>query len=444
MSQSTPAADLAPHNWEAEEAVLGSILVDPDCLMDVMTVLKASDFYREKNAWIYESMVRVGEGVNQITVAQDLAISGKLEPVGGAGVLSRLVERVPTSVHATYYAQIVADTSYQRKLISVVSRMAKAAYSHKGDRQSLYAKAHELLNEVQPGGKTDLVGPQEHAEVMASNANRDRKAASVVHFGYGNLDTWTGGMHAGNLVIIGARPGAGKSQIEQEIATFNADRKRTVLVASAEMSLDEWDERQIAMECGMSISSQRSRRPNAREEKAIMALVARTAERPLHFLRGSLTVANIESQARYLAETSGLSLILVDYLQLLADTVSGDSIREKVGFISRSLKRLARDCECPCIVASQLNRKVEERGDKRPVLSDLKESGDIEQDADLVLLLHRPEMYEAGKEPGLCHVYIAKQRQGGKVGKVVLKWDDRASRYRDPKEVEVEQEEMGI
>jgi replicative DNA helicase len=300
----------------------------------------------------------------------------------------------------------------------------------------MMAKIHRMVSDMAPHQVGDMVKPQDHAERMLTSATRERKAQQTVLFGYRNLDQWTGGMHAGNLIILGARPGMGKSQIMQEVMTFNADRDKTVLVASAEMSLVEWDERQIAMEAGYGLADQRVRDPNDREMEKIQALVSRTSERPLYFLEGRLALANIERQAHYLRDTIGLHLIAVDYVQLLADTVEGDTIRERVGFISRTLKRLARDCQCPVLMASQLSRNVETRQDKTPILADLKETSDLEQDSDLVLLLHRPELYDAAKEPGMAYVYIAKQRQGGRHGRVALKWQD--YRYHDPSEIREE------
>jgi replicative DNA helicase len=430
QSQNTPAISQP----EAERAVLASILIDPDCFLEVRGIISAADFFDDVNAGIFRAMETLGDGIDQLTISA--------RATAPPGYLSGIITECPTSAHAAYYAQAVADAAYRRRVIEVTGKLAQLAYEHKGGQQDLYSKVYDLLAKVQPREKSDLVGPMEHADLLSKHANRDRKAESMVSFGYGNLDVWTGGMHPGNLVIIGARPGSGKSQLEQEIATFNADRGKVVLVASAEMSLEEWDERQIAMECGVSIAVQRKRLPTPKEEVRIQDLVARTAKRPLYFLKGHLTMANIEAQAYRLKETERLDLVLVDYVQLLSDTVSGDSIREKVGLISRSLKRLARDCECPCVVASQLNRNVEARADKRPILADLKETGDLEQDADLVLLLHRPEMFEPGKEAGVCRVYIAKQRQGGKVGKVDLRWNAKASRYYDPKDGEQMEAEL--
>lgn len=426
--------DRIPDAREAERAVLASVLIDPLCFSEVRAIISASDFHDPVNSGIFRAMEALGDGIDQLTVAARVQTP--------PGYLSAIIQECPTSVHAEYYALEVAKAAYQRRVIDMAGKLAGAAYNHKGTQGELYTMMHDLIAKVQPREKSDLVGPPEHAELLVGNALRERKRESIINFGYGNLDDWTGGMHPGNLVVIGARPGMGKSQIEQEVATFNADRGKQVLVCSAEMSLSEWDERQIAMECGLSIASQRARQPNDREEQAIISLAGRTAQRPLYFLAGRLTVANIERQAYWLKEAKGLGLVLVDYVQLLSDTVSGDTLREKVGLVSRSLKRLARDCECPCIVASQLNRGLEGREDKRPRMSDLKETGDLEQDADLVLLLHRPDVYEPGKEPGVCHVYIAKQRQGGKVGRVDLHWDAKSSRYYDPKEGDFEQEAM--
>ncbi|MFA5377818.1 MAG: DnaB-like helicase C-terminal domain-containing protein [Dehalococcoidia bacterium] len=412
--------DHIPDAREAERAVLASVLIDPDCFAEVQSVISASDFLDPCHCQIFRAMERA-EAIDQVTISSSAP----------KGYLAEIIAELPTSLHAGYYAKEVAKASYQRRIIQLSGELAKTAYSHTGTQTELYAKAYQTLAKAQPKEGSSVINPEDHAERMMVRALRERNRG-VISFGYHNLDMFTGGMHPGNLVILGARPGMGKSQLEQEVATFNTDRDKKVFICSAEMTIDEWDERQIAMECGMPIATQRSRTPNAQEEKRIMDLVGRTATRSLYFLHGGLTMGNIEHQAYLLKESKGVDLILVDYIQLLSDTVSGDSMREKVGFISRSLKRLSRDCDCPCIAASQLNRGLEAREDKRPRMSDLKEAGDLEQDADLVLLLHRPEAYDPSKEPGMAHIYVAKQRQGGKVGKIDLKWDVKASRYIDP------------
>lgn len=426
---------LPPHNIEAEEAVLGSCLVDPGALLEVQQILKPSDFFRERNRWVYEAMLAVGpDGLNQITVAEKLREQGRLEAIGGAAYLASTVERLPTSLHAVHYASIVHRLAWCRSLIGMAGQIAAIGYEADADMDVAYQKVYGLLFDRQPTIESTVIMPHQHVDRMGEFVLQDRSKVQRIELGYHNLDMKLGGLYPGNMVVIGARPGVGKSQVLQEIVTANCNAGFKVLVASAEMTLEEWDERQVAMETGISIHDQRTRPLTPKEEKKVVDLIGRMSDWQLFFIEGRVTLANIQSQARFIKETKGLDLIVVDYVQLLADTVEGDNLREKVGLVSRTLKRLAREMRCPLIVTSQLSRQVELRSDKRPILSDLKETSDLEQDADYVLLLHRPELYWSGdprddKQEGILHVYVAKVRQGGNVGRCRLLWSKGLNRY---------------
>ncbi len=418
-----------PHNTDAEFAVIGSILIDADCLSELD--LQPDDFHDDRARWTFEAMLKLGEASNQITVAQELARAGHLEGVGGVAFLSQVVGVVPTSIHAAYYANIVRECAYRRRLITAAGQIAAQAYEGNGDSAALQTKAVETLTRLAPQERNDIVEPEEHAKRMLEmvSGRRQGKQKSL-KFGYVDLDRFVGGMTGGNLVIVGARPGVGKSQWMQEVALYNCHK--AVLIASAEMSLAEYDERDIAMSTGISVERQRSGQLTGEEWDSIQQLVADVSGRRLYFLEGKVSTDSIARKARLLHETKGLDLIVVDYLQLLRDSVerkAGDSIRERVGYISNNLKSLARELDIPVLAASQLNRNVEGRENKRPTMADLKESGSIEQDADIVLLLHRPDLYDAGKEKGILYVGIAKIRQIGKTGVVKLCWNEKNHRY---------------
>lgn len=426
---------LAPHNIEAEEAVLGSCLVDPDALLEVAAIITPGDFYREKNQWVFEAMVKLGAGLDQITVGDELQKKGRLEDIGGLAYLSHLVLVLPTSVHARHYASVVVHLSFCRKVIIAGAQIAAVAYEAMGDSVELFAKAQDILSTLEPRDSNEIVFPGEHAGRMLDMVTKAREYRSDgLNFGYRDLDRFVGALYPGNLVIIGARPGMGKSQMLQEIALHNAGTGKRVLVASREISLEEFDERYIQMETGVGIEKLREGCLNEVEWGLIQELVDQVNGTPLIFLEGSFGVDSIAQKAKLLRKTQGLDLLLVDYIQLLKERTekkAGDNLRERIGYISNSLKSIARELEIPVIAVSQLNRNVEGRENKRPTLADLKESGDLEQDADVVLLLHRPEVYDSKAEPGVMHVGVAKHRQLGKIGRIRLSWRPEYHRYGD-------------
>jgi replicative DNA helicase len=430
---------LPPHCIEAEESVLGSILIDSTCLANVRAIVTPGDFLRDKNKWVFEAMEALEEGIDQVTVANQLERMGYLEDIGGPAYLSHLVANTPTSVHAKYYAKVVAERAYERKVIETADKIAAMAYEAKGDSMDLYVKAQEMLAKLEPHDKTEIVGPQQHAELMLNMlCRRHNKELDCVPFGYRDLDDLISGMYGGDFTIVGARPEVGKSQLLLEIALHNAKLGRPVLYVSVEMSLDQIMEREVCMGAGIDMrrlrKGQLSDNLSDNEWGQAQAVVAEASTMPLHFLAGRLNVASIAQKARFLKQASRLSLVAVDYIQLLGDRYdkrAGDTLRERIGYISGMLKNIARDCDVPVIAASQFSRAVEAREGHRPMLADLKESGDLEQDADVVLLLHRPELYEPDKDKGILEMKIAKHRQLGVDGVVKLVWVHKEHRYRD-------------
>lgn len=425
---------LPPFNIEAEEAVLGSILVDPACLDDVVAVLQPRDFFRSHNGWVYQAMVRAADGLNQITVSQELAQQGRLEAAGGAGYLSHLVERVPTSIHAEHYARIVARLAVCRRLISAASEIARIGYEAPEDDSEALARARRILDSLGPRAACTLLGPKEQAEMLMQIASDWQEAREFVQFGYPNLDRVTGGMMGGDLVILGARTSVGKSQVLQEVALHNAIRGHCVLFASAEMSARQLLERQIAMATGKEIVNLRRGRATQADWRKIGELADETSKRPLHILPGSMTLEAVTKHARTLKEGDGLELVCFDHIQFVARKLSrsyGDTLREKVGYVTNALKTMAEDLQVPVLAACQLSRATETRENHRPMLSDLQESGSIEQDADAVLLLHRPEMYDKcrAEDKGVLYVGLAKMRQGGREEVVKLRWYPELKRY---------------
>ena len=429
---------LAPYCIEAEEAILGSILIDPDSFFDVRSIVEPTDFFREKNRWVFDAMVAIvdrGEVPDQIAVWTELRRWGKLDEVGGPAYLSHLIANTPPSVYAKHYAQIVAKESFRRRMITTGARIAAIAYEGNGDSMDLYVQGLETMVQLQPENKEEIVNPEQHAEIMLDMLSRRRERRSDnVLFGYRGLDDFIGGMYGGDFVIIGARPAVGKSQLLLEIGLHNAKSGRRVLFASAEMSRIQLAERQVVMGAGIDIRRLRRGELAEPEWDKAQAVVHETANIPFYLLTGKLSAMNIIQEAKILKQTAGLDLVLVDYIQLLrdrADKKAGDTLRERIGFVSSILKNGARDLDIPIVAASQLSRGVESRPGHRPMVADLKESGDLEQDADVVLLLHRPELYEPDKDNGVLEIGIPKVRQLGLQGVVKLVWVGKEHRYRD-------------
>jgi len=426
---------LPPHCIEAEEAVLGSILINPECLNDVRAIVGVKDFFRDKNQWVFEAMLGLDGGIDQVTLTKELERADRLDAVGGPAYLSHLASNTPTSVHARHYAGIVANESYRRRLIGGITEINELVYNGNGDSMELYIKAHETLAGLEPQGKQAIIKPKEHAELMLGMLSQRReKRFDGVSFGYRDLDDFTGGMYPGDFAIIGARPTVGKSQLLLEMGLHNARLGKGVLYASAEMSLKQLTEREVVMRTGIDIRRLRKGELSESEWGKAQEVVAEAADMPLCFLIGKLSVMGIIQEARRLKQREGLDLVLVDYIQLLRDRSDkrcGDNLRERIGYISNALKNGAGDLEIPIVAASQFSRGVEAREGHRPMLSDLKESGDLEQDADVVLLLHRPELYEPGKDKGILEIGVAKTRQLGLQGVVKLVWVEKEHRYRD-------------
>lgn len=432
----TDAIKLPPHSVEAEEAVLGSILVEPELLGDVLGVVKSSDFYREKNAWIFEAMLKAGSP-DQISVCQELASAGRLEAVGGPAFLSFLVGRLPTSMYAEHYSEIVARLAQHRRFIAAAGQIAAIGYEAGGDISEAYGKIRSIIDNLAPEGGGDLMTPKEHAELVLKIASDWKDHKEIVQFGYAPLDKVTGGMAGGDFVVVGARAGVGKSQVLQEVALHNGYRQKCVLFASAEMPKEQLTEREIAMATHKSIVELRRGRASSDDWESIGELAQAVSTMPLYVLSGSVTLQRVSRRAKALKQTQDLSLICFDHIQIVARKLGkdcGDTLREKVGYVTAFLKSLALELDVPVLTACQLSRQVEAREGHAPMLSDLQESGSIEQDADMVLLLHRPDMYPKCKddEKGLLYVRLAKHRQGGQETAIRLKWYPDQRRYGVP------------
>lgn len=419
---------LPPHNHEAEQAVLGAILIEPSVLVSVNEKLKAEDFYRQGHQRLFQVMndlTEKGQPVDLVTLTSELQNRNCLDEVGGVTYLNELAESVPTAANVEYYAKIVEEKSLLRKLIHTATQIAMSSYTSSEEVTEIVDEAEKRILEISQHRirgefvsiRDVLVETYEQIEALHLNKSGIRGTPS----GFVDLDRMTSGFQKSDLIIIAARPSMGKTAFALNVAQNVAIRTgETVAIFNLEMSAPQLVMRMIAAEG--NIDAQAFRTGNLKEEdweKLTMA-ISTLSESPI-FIDDTpgITVYDIRAKLRRLQAEHGLGLVIIDYLQLISG-VKGDSRQQEISEISRSLKLLARELNVPVISLSQLSRAVEQRQDKRPMLSDLRESGSIEQDADIVAFLYRDDYYhEESEKKNIAEVIIGKQRNGP-VGKVEL------------------------
>lgn len=421
-----------PANEAAERAIIACLLLDNDTRYE-LAELRAGDFFFEANRWAFEAAMAL-ETIDQVTLATELAKRHHLHDVGGVAYLSQVVVEVPLPFHVGHYADLVRQAAMQRRIITAAGSIAALAYEGRTPAEDVLRKAAALLQAVETHGEhSNLVGPEEYAQRTLDHiGDRSREGNAYLSTGFPRLDDLIGGMRPGNLIVVGARPGVGKSQLLQQIVQHHYRGEQAILVASAEMLPEEYGIRNVAMEQGLDIKRLVSGKLTDGEFDLLQPAIAVMAESRQYTLEGRIGIAEIRRQAHVLAEQYGLAFVVVDYLQLLADRHSshaGDNLRERIGYISGNLKQLALELKVPVLVASQLRREVEYRADRLPTMADLKESGDIESDADVIILLHRPELSQPGQRVGEMVCMVAKCRQLGQIGTVKLKWQPKRRKY---------------
>jgi len=448
------AEKLPPHDIEAEEAVVASLLVDAEAIYKVAPRLKAEDFFREKNAWIYEACRALwdrSESINQITVAHELARRGRLEDIGGVSYLSRLTTELPTSVGVEHYAGIVQRDATYRKLISAAGHIAQLAYEGGADIGEVLGRAETLISGVRQGDTLrDFVHIRELLAGYLENAEAGLGAvaaqARAVTTGFMDLDTLLGGLKRGDLVIVAARPSLGKTSLVLNFARNAAARQSgTVAFFSIEMAAEQLVQRLLAMESGVDSTRLAFGQHSDRDERRISQALGVLSDLSVYFDDSAmLTVAEMRAKARRLQMERGLDLVLVDYLQLMHSGMRNENRVQEVSYISRSLKQLARDLDVPVIACSQLSRAAESRANNVPQLSDLRESGSIEQDADVVMFIYREDKYVAREEwqrqhpdrpadsypAGITQLVVAKHRNGP-TGTIHLRFREKMARFED-------------
>jgi replicative DNA helicase len=409
-----------PHNIEAEESVLGAMMLSAEAIATVVESVKADDFYRPAHQRLFGAILSVygrGEPVDAITVVEELKREHLLDGVGGPLYVYNLVESVPTPASAGYYARIVADNALLRRLIEAASRIMSKAYEVPEDPRKAADEAEGLIYAVSRGDETEQVVSlhelvDESMAALEHIQQRDSAFAGVPT-GFVDLDSLLSGLQKSNLIVIAARPGVGKSSFVTNVARNVAvDAGAPVAMFSLEMSRFEIGMRLLCAEARVAWDKVRSGRVATEEWTRIVEAAEVLHEAPLFIVdSGNVTIVDIRAKARRLKSKQGLGLIIVDYLQLMSGHMRTENRQQEIAEVSRSLKLLAKELEVPVIAVSQLNRNPESRADKRPQLSDLRESGAIEQDSDIVMFIHREDTDDPTVK-GKADIIVAKHRNG--------------------------------
>ena len=432
---------IPPQNLDAEQAVLGSLMVDRELMSVLGEIVQRSDFYAPHHATIFENLQRLyerGEPIDKVSVAEELRRRKLLDDIGGVEFLSRLLDSVPTTASAEYYARVVAEKAILRSLIGAGSRITQIGFEPSDDVDETLDRCEQMIFQIgrrQGAGFVlvkDLLKP---AFEQIDKLYHQQGQVTGVPSGFKRLDQFTAGFQPGELIIVAARPSMGKTSLALNI-TMHAARDAGKLAAlfSLEMSNEQLVQRLLSGEA--KLDAQRLRTGNIKDEEwsDITAAMGVLAEVPIYIDdSAALTVSEVRSRCRRLKANTGLDLIVVDYLQLLRPSNPRVTSRvEIIDEICRGLKALAKELKVPVIALAQLNRSPEMRNDKRPMLSDLRESGGIEQEADVVAFIYRDEYYNAPtpENEHLAEIIIAKQRNGP-TGTVVLRFDKKFTTFTD-------------
>ena len=422
-----------PHNLEAEKSVLGAVLLDERHLHALLVEehLRPENFYREQHGLVFEAMLELYNGdhkIDQLTVAEALRAHGKLAEVGGPETIDELAAWVPAAGHAREYGRIVRDNAQMRALLSASYEIQASVLAREAPARDLVERAKRSMLEVAHDDRQKKI--RSIADILHEETDKlhrlsvAKTALTGTPSGFNDIDEKTGGFQNGNLIVLAARPSMGKSALVCNIAENAALRGHAVALFSLEMSESELAQRFVASQSRIKGEDLRRGRVAEQRWPKVLEACQRLAQAPLFVDDSSDTgVLEVRAKARRLHHQAagGLGLIIVDYLQLMRHEGRVESRVEQVGQISRGLKGLARELNVPVIALSQLSRAVEQRGgDKKPILSDLRESGQVEQDADLVMFIYREEYYDKESERlGEADIIIAKHRNGP-VGEVVL------------------------
>jgi len=411
---------IPPHDLSAEEALLGAVLIDGTQIDEVAPLIKETDFYHEPHMVIFQAFMALMKSqtlIDEITACDQLSRMGKLEACGNRVYLIRLKSLCPSPMESVYYAEIVKRLSISRQLISVGEQIKKVGYSNPADSAKALNDCDEkLLNIRKSGIALPILSPKDRAEGLYNRYNElaEKEMVMAINTGIMDLDKILGGgFYNGDVIVVGARASGGKTTLISAVANKIAQTKN-VLVCTAEMNSDSLSDREVAQYANVPINRIRLGAYDKELHTKILEAVGKIADTKIYMLDDiPMTTDKILQAALTMKLRHGLSLIVIDYLGMLDDDYGRNSY-EKVGYMSRKIKQIARKIDVPVVLAVQLNRELEKRDDKRPRLFDLRDSGAIEQDADVVLFLYRDSYYQPVTEgqPDITEIIVAKQRQG--------------------------------
>ncbi|MCY4565417.1 MAG: replicative DNA helicase [Gammaproteobacteria bacterium] len=439
----TRALKVPPHSTEAEQSVLGALMLNNEAWFDVSDIVAPSDFYRPQHRIVFEAMAalsRDSQPLDAVTVSEALQSRGLLEKAGGIAYLAELVDGTPGASNVSAYARIVRDRSTLRKVIAAANQIVEKAFVREGqsDAEVLDYAEQEIFRISEDRAKSD--GPQDINPLLDNTVRRVKELSKSkggitgLATGFADLDRLTAGLQKADLVIVAGRPSMGKTSLAMnmvEHAIMNSDAP--TLVFSLEMPADQLVMRMLSSLARIDQSRMRIGDLEEKDWDRFSAAAGQLRDKPLHIDdTAALTPGEIRARARRVSrQYKRLGLIVVDYMQLMRGSGQAENRTTEISEISRSLKALAKEMSCPVIAAAQLNRALESRTNKRPIMADLRESGAIEQDADVILFIYRDEVYnEETDDVGIAEIIIGKQRNGP-IGTVKLSYLNQLTRFED-------------
>ncbi len=440
MSETLNFGKVPPHSLEAEQTVLGALLMDGSAVEKTLNVIRAEDFYYEANSEIFDAIKTVHQfdiPVDIITVTNELKKRSKLEQTGGIEYLAGLTENIVSTKSISAYLDIIKEKSTLRKIISISNELIEKGYKESDDVQNLIDLAESRIFSLSQNRSSNDFSKVKDVLITVFNQLEERAkvkgSVTGIDTGYRDLNRMTAGLQRSDMIVLASRPAMGKTSLALNLAMNAAKTGSSVALFSLEMSKEQYIQRLISLESLVEISKFRT---GALEDNDWLSLanVMNGISSANIFIddTASISLFDLISKCRRLKIDKGLDLIIIDYVQLMSYGAKSESRQQEISNISRGLKQLAREINCPVLALSQLSRSVEQRPDKRPLLSDLRESGAIEQDADIVMMLYRDEYYnkEESEKKGIAEVILAKHRNGP-VGTVELVFIDRFTKFSD-------------
>lgn len=429
---------IPPHNVEAEQSVLGSMILDKEAIINATEIIRGEDFYKEAHREIYEAMLSLynrDEPVDLVTLSEELSQRKTIDAIGGVSYLVNLSSSVPTTTNVKYYAKIVEEKSILRRLIKASSEILDKGYQAQEDVMQILDLAERSIFDISQNRSQEGFSPIK--EVLMESFNRieelylNKKSLTGLTTGFLDIDRKTSGLQKSDLILIAARPSMGKTAFALNIAQ-NAALKGNASVAifSLEMAKEQLVQRFLSSESHIEIQKIRTGNLGDDEWPRLAKAMGPLSQAKIYIDdTPGITVMEMKAKSRRLKMEKGLDMIMIDYLQLMSGDKGAESRQQEISAISRALKGLAREMDCPVVALSQLSRAPELRSDHRPILSDLRESGAIEQDADIVMFLYRDDYYHPDSEKkGIGEIIIAKQRNGA-TGVVELAWLEQYTKF---------------